>query len=72
MAFCALRSFEEATNFIAVVIFKVPLTELILSFVSLSDPIYCRFWQTAEATASISFLSSSDRTPLARFSRTFP
>ena len=40
MADWALRSFDEATNFMAVVIFNVPLTELILSFVSLSDAIY--------------------------------
>ena len=53
MAFWALRNFEDATNFIAVVIFSVPFTELILSFVSLSDAIYFRFWQTAAATVSI-------------------
>ena len=39
MAFCALRSFEEATSFIAEVIFSVDLTDPILSFVSLNDAI---------------------------------
>lgn len=39
MAFCALRNFEDATSFIAEVIFNVPFIELILRFISLSDAI---------------------------------
>ena len=38
--FCALRSLEEATSFIAEVIFRVLRTEEILSFISLRDAIY--------------------------------
>ena len=39
MVRCALRSFAEATSFIAEVIFSVPRTEPILSFISLRDDI---------------------------------
>ena len=39
MAFWALRSLDEATSFIAEVIFSVLRTEAILSFVSLNEAI---------------------------------
>ena len=39
MDFCALRSLDEATSFIAEVIFSVLRTEAILSFISLSEAI---------------------------------
>ena len=39
MAFWAFRSFEDATSFMADVIFMMPFTELILSFISFSDAI---------------------------------
>ena len=39
MAFCALRSFAEATSFIAEVIFSVLRTDPIRSFISRSDAI---------------------------------
>lgn len=47
MAFWALRSFEDATSFIAEVIFSVDLTDPILSFVSLNDAIcyFCLFFK---------------------------
>ena len=47
IAFCALRSFAEATSFIAEVIFSVLRTELIRSLTSRRDATaecYCVFW----------------------------
>ena len=44
MAFCAFLSLEDATIFMADVIFIVPLTELILSFISFSEAILRHFY----------------------------
>jgi hypothetical protein len=40
IALCALRNLEDATSFIAEVIFSVPRTEAIRSFTSLRDDIH--------------------------------